>query len=127
MVKSSQTALLLVGLALGCGSTPRRARPAPLIGWDGVTVTVRNRSRSDVHGLNLRASPSDPWGVERLGPEPLRAGQDRVLRLPACERRDVRLIDARGEECVLDAIDLCAENDSFTLTTDDLLRCARWH
>jgi hypothetical protein len=92
-----------------------------------VTVTVRNRSRSDVHGLNLRASPSDPWGVERLGPEPLRAGQDRVLRLPACERRDVRLIDARGEECVLDAIDLCAENDSFTLTTDDLLRCARWH
>jgi hypothetical protein len=91
-----------------------------------VRVTARNRSRFDVHGLALRASARRAWGPERVGPEPLRAGQDRALTLDGCAPRDLRLLDAHGEACVLEAVAVCRENDGFTLTTDDLLRCERW-
>ena len=119
--------VVVVALGGGCASTPARVRGSSAGAEGGVLVTVRNRSRFDVHGLSLRSSARRSWGVEGMGPEPLRAGQDRSFRLGGCAPRDVRLIDAHGEECVLDAVDLCAENDAFTLTSDDLLRCARWH
>ncbi|MDO9022189.1 MAG: hypothetical protein Q7V43_35000 [Myxococcales bacterium] len=115
-----------LGLGAGCAAAPARVRGSSAREATGVAVTVRNRSRFDVHGLSLRASPRRPWGPEALAPEPLRAGQDRTLRLDGCAPRDLRLVDAHGEECVLPGVAVCAENDGFTLTTDDLLRCERW-
>jgi hypothetical protein len=119
--------VVVVALGGGCASTPARVRGSSAAGEAGVLVTVRNRSRFDVHGLSLRAPARRSWGVERVGPEPLRAGQDRSFRLEGCAPRDVRLSDAHGEECVLPGVGVCSENDGFTLTTDDLLRCERWH
>jgi hypothetical protein len=124
-MKSIGAAVLLAGLGCGCGARPR-VRESSARGAPGVTVTVRNRSRFDVHGLALRASRRRPWGADRVAPEPLRAGQDRALHLDGCAPRDLRLVDPGGEECVLEAVAVCRENDGFTLTTDDLLRCARW-
>lgn len=122
--------MVLWVLACGCASSRRVVRSGePGLGLgdeSDVRVRVRNRSRSDVHGINLRESPAQPWGIERLGPEPLRAGQDRVLRLGTCNRRDVRLIDARGEECVLIGVNLCGDEEGFTITADDVLPCPRW-
>jgi hypothetical protein len=121
-----RAAVVLGVLAGGCAGAPPRARGSSA-GDDGrVAVTVRNRSRFDVHGLALRASARRPWGPERLGPEALRAGQDRALSLDGCAPRDLRLVDGRGEACELEGVAVCRENDGFTLTTDDLLRCARW-
>ena len=115
-----------LGLVGGCAAAPARARGSSAREAPGVAVTVRNRSRFDVHGLSVRGSPRRPWGYETLAPEPLRAGQDRTLRLDGCAPRDLRLVNAHGEECVLPGVAVCAENDGFTLTTDDLLRCERW-
>lgn len=117
---------VVVGLAGGCAAAPARVRGSSGGDEPGVRVTVRNRSRYDVHGLSLRASARRPWGVDRAGPEPLRAGQDRVVRLEGCAPRDVRLLDAHGGECVLSGVGVCAENDGFTLTDDGLGRCAGW-
>ena len=115
--------LVMVG---GCAAAPERVRGSSAREAPGVAVTVRHRSRFDVHGLRVRASPRRPWGPDAMAPEPLRAGQDRTLRLDGCAPRDLRLADAHGEECVLLGVDVCAENDGFTVTTDDLLRCERW-
>ena len=115
-----------LGLVGGCAAAPARVRGSSAREAPGVAVTVRNRSRFDVQGLRVRASPRRPWGPDAMAPEPLRAGQDRTLRLDGCAPRDLRLADAHGEECVLLGVAVCAENDGFTLTTDDLLRCERW-
>ena len=115
-----------LGLVGGCAAAPVRVRGSSAREAAGVAVTIRNRSRFDVHGISLRASPRRPWGPDAVAPEPLRAGQDRTLRLDGCAPRDLRLADAHGEECVLPGVAVCAENDGFTLTTDDLLRCERW-
>lgn len=118
---------VVVALGCGCATAPARGRESSAVAGEGVRVTVRNRSRFDVHGLSLRSSGRRSWGVERLGSEPLRAGQDASFRLEGCARRDVRLRDLHGEECVLPGVGVCDEGDGFTLTTDDLLRCERWH
>ena len=117
---------MVMALAAGCGAARPPARESSPGEATGVRVTVRNRSRWDVHGLALRASARRPWGPERLAGGALRAGQDAALRLDGCAPRDVRLVDAHGAECVLEGVAVCAENDGFTLAGDDLARCAQW-
>lgn len=118
---------VVVALGCGCSAAPARVRGSSAAAGEGVRVTVRNRSRFDVHGLSLRSPGRRSWGVERLGSEPLRAGQDASFRVEGCAPRELRLRDAHGEECVLAGVGVCDESDGFTLTTDDLLRCERWH
>ncbi|MDB4927663.1 MAG: hypothetical protein JWM10_147 [Myxococcaceae bacterium] len=121
-----RAAAVLVVLSGGCAGARARVAGSSAGGDGRVEVTVRNRSRFDVHGLRLRAAARRAWGPERLGSDALRAGQDRAVTLDGCAPRDVALVDARGEVCVLDGVAVCRENDGFTLTTDDLLRCERW-
>ena len=113
-------------LGLGCAAVRAPVRESSAGGADGVRVTVRNRSHSDVVGLALRAPGRRAWGPDRLDGDALRAGQDRALRLDGCAPLDLRLRDDRGAECVLAGVAVCAENDGFTLTADDVLRCERW-
>ena len=118
--------IVLVGLAGGCAAAPGRGRESSAGDATGVLVTVRNRSGSDITELVLRSSARRSWGPERLGGQPLHAGQNRALRLDGCAPREVRLRGVHGEECVLASVGVCAENDGFTLTRDDLERCAAW-
>ncbi len=118
--------IVLVGLAGGCAASTGRGRESSAGDAPGVLVTVRNRSGSDITELVFRSSARRSWGPGRLGGQPLHAGQDRAFRLDGCAPREVRLRGVNGEECVLASVGVCAENDGFTLTRDDLERCAAW-
>ncbi len=116
-------------LLLGCMT------PAPVTGGPGhgssggdtsSSITFRNRSRWDIHRINMSPVSQSTWGVDHLGSSILRAGQDFSLHNIPCNSYDLRLIDEDGDQCVLNNIDVCAENSGVTITNENLLRCEGW-
>lgn len=87
------------------------------------TVQIVNRSSWDIHQLFLSPSDDDEWGPDQLGEEIIESGGSFTLRAIPCDEYDVRLVDEDGDECVVGAVPLCADNDKWVIKNDDLLAC----
>ena len=115
-------------LSLGCAAG-RGATSGGGSSWDvdrSGTVLVRNRTLSDFAGLRAREMNGGAWGPQRLGRGGLRGGRDVLLRSMPCGHYDLQLVGARGATCELRGVAVCQENYGFTVTPDDLARCADW-
>jgi len=87
-------------------------------------VKIRNDSDWAIHHLFVSSEDDNEWGEDQLGDDVIEAngGSFRLHSIP-CDSYDVRLVDEDGDECVVSGVPLCADNDDWRITNDDLLTC----
>jgi len=86
-------------------------------------VTIHNDSEWSIHHFFLSSSTEGEWGPDQLGDEVIKNGGSFTLTGIPCDEYDVRLVDEDGDECVVEAVDVCGEDDSWLITDEDLLDC----
>jgi hypothetical protein len=92
-------------------------------GKRNANVTVKNTSDWSLHHFFLSPSEEDEWGPDQLGDEVIKTGGSFTLTSIPCDKYDVKLVDEDGDECVVEAVDLCASHDQWVVDNDDLLAC----
>lgn len=90
--------------------------------WHG-TLTLHNDSSYAVHHLYLTPAHAVRWGPDQLGHDVLEHAETITLAGLDCEEYDLKLIDHEGDECVVEDIDLCLQDASWSLTDRALAAC----
>ena len=90
--------------------------------YDSV-VTIVNNSLWDIHHLYLSSTSDSEWGPDQLGDEVIGSGERFKLRGVPCDDYDVRIVDEDGDSCVVGGVTLCADDDAWVITDEDLLAC----
>ena len=86
-------------------------------------VTIRNQSNWDIHHLFMSPVDKDTWGPDQLGEEVISKGESFMLHSIPCDSYDVKIVDDDGDECIVEDVDLCRDNATWTITNKDLLEC----
>ena len=107
-----KTAALFLLLAL---SLPAFAKKA--------TVKVINQSKWEIHHLFLSSTAEEEWGPDQLEDEILTKGDSITLTGIPCNEYDIKVVDEDGDECIIEAVDLCRDNSFWKITDKDLLEC----
>ena len=87
------------------------------------TVKVINQSKWEIHHLYISPATEDDWGPDQLEDEILGKGDSITITDIPCDEYDVKVIDEDGDECIIEAADLCADNSYWKITDKDLLEC----
>ena len=87
------------------------------------TVKVINQSKWEIHHLFISPAAEEEWGPDQLGEEVLTKGQSFTITNIPCNEYDVKVVDEDGDECIIEAVDLCRDNSYWKITDKDLLEC----
>jgi hypothetical protein len=87
------------------------------------TVKVINQSKWEIHHLFLSSSSEEEWGPDQLEDQILVKGDTITLTNIPCDEYDIKVIDEDGDECIIEAVDLCRDNSYWKITDKDLLEC----
>ena len=105
----------IVVLLLCAFATPAFAKKA--------TVKVINQSKWEIHHLFLSSSSDEEWGPDQLGEDVLAKGDSFTITSIPCDEYDIKVVDEDGDECIIEAVDLCRDNSFWKITDKDLLEC----
>ncbi|HEX6900763.1 MAG TPA: hypothetical protein VF789_13640 [Thermoanaerobaculia bacterium] len=115
-------------LAVPCGlalaalvalTVPAQLHAAP----KKATVKVVNKSDWQIDHFYLSSSDDDEWGPDQLGDDVIGSGESFSLKNIPCDNYDVMLVDEDGDECVVEAVDICGGAESWVITNKILLGC----
>lgn len=96
----------------------------PAVSWaQKVTVKVVNKSDWEIHQFFLSSSEEGEWGPDQLGENVIGAGESFELRNIPCDTYDVMLVDEAEDECIVEEVDICGEDESWVITNKILLGC----
>ena len=109
-MKKTFAVLLLCALAL-----PAFAKKA--------TVKVINQSKWEIHHLYVSPASEEDWGPDQLEDEILTKGDSFTITGIPCDSYDIKVVDEDGDECIIEAVDLCRDNSYWKITDKDLLEC----
>ena len=87
------------------------------------TVKVINQSKWEIHHLFLSSSSDEEWGPDQLEDEILTKGDQITLTDIPCDEYDIKVVDEDGDECIIEAVELCGQNAYWKITDKDLLEC----
>ena len=87
------------------------------------SVKVVNKSDWEIHNFFLSSSEEEDWGPDQLGEDVIGTGDSFTLKSIPCDSYDVKLIDEDGDECVVEAVDICGGSEQWTITNQILLGC----
>jgi hypothetical protein len=94
------------------------------------TITIRNDSNWTIHYLYLSPTSETDWGPDQLGDNVINTGETFTLNGIPCKddagtkiTYDVKIVDEDSDECIIGAVDLCEGDDTWVITTSDLLEC----
>jgi len=73
--------------------------------------------------LYLSPVDDDEWGPDQLEEDVLEPGDTLTLTDVPCDDWDIMIIDDDGDECILEEVDLCADEATWTITNEELLVC----
>lgn len=82
-----------------------------------------NDSSWDIYEIYLAPSEDDEWGPDQLGEDVLESGESLTLTEIPCGDYDILLIDEDGDECTLEAVDLCGDSAEWVIDDEELLSC----
>ena len=91
------------------------------------TVKVINQSKWEIHHLFLSSSADEEWGPDQLEDEILTKGDQITLTDIPCDEYDITVVDEDGDECIIEAVDLCKDHSYWKITDKDLLECEGYH
>jgi hypothetical protein len=86
-------------------------------------IKIINQSKWEIHHLYLSPSASKHWGSDQLGEEVLSKGESYTLTNIDCDTYDIKVVDEDGDECVIENVDLCADESYWKITDKELLDC----
>jgi hypothetical protein len=86
-------------------------------------VVIKNASNWAIHEMYFSPTSEREWGPDQLGDHTIENGDTFTLNDVPCAAYDVRVVDEDGDECILEDVGLCANEDVWTVTDDDLLGC----
>jgi hypothetical protein len=90
---------------------------------DKASIKVINQSDWAVHHLFLSSSSDDDWGPDQLGEDVLEKGDSMTLTDVPCDEYDIKVVDEDGDECVIEAVQLCNDHSYWKITNKELLGC----
>lgn len=99
---------------------------APAESWAAgkkATVKVVNSSDWQIDHFFLSSSDDEEWGEDQLGDDVIGTGESFELRSIPCDTYDVMLVDEDGDECVVEAVDICGGKEKWVITNKILLGC----
>ena len=87
-------------------------------------VEISNKSQWSIHHLYLSSVDTNEWGPDQLGDEVIESGGGKfTLTDVPCDAYDVKLVDEDGDECVVNAVPLCVDDNRWVITDEPLLAC----
>jgi hypothetical protein len=86
-------------------------------------VTVINKSDWTLVEFYMAPSDSDDWGPDQLKDNIIEPGENFTLSGIPCNTWDLRLVDEEEDECIVEAVDLCKDNATWTITNKTLAAC----
>ena len=97
----------------------------PTVSWAAgkATVKVVNKSDWEIHQFFLSSSEEGEWGPDQLREDVIGAGESFELRNIPCDTYDVMLVDEAEDECIVEEVDICGEDESWVITNKILLGC----
>lgn len=87
------------------------------------TVTIVNRADWDIYELYLSPVGDDEWGPDQLGEDVIGKGDSFELHSIPCDDYDVMIVDEDGDECIIEEVDLCMDDEEWVIKNKDLLAC----
>ena len=87
------------------------------------TVKIINQSKWEIHHIFLSSTDDESWGPDQLEDAVLGKGESLTINSIPCDLYDVKVVDEDGDECVLADVGLCAGEDVWAITDEDLLGC----
>ncbi len=90
------------------------------------SITLANASSYVIYRFFMSSVDEATWGPDQFGSEVLAPGGTFTLANIPCDSYDVRLVDEDGDECIVHAIDICAEDSGWVIDDQDLLACEGW-
>jgi len=98
--------------------------PTSALAADTSVIHVTNKSDWEIHHFFLAPSESDKWGPDQLGDNTIAAngGTFELHKVP-CDTFDVKLVDEDGDECVVEAVDICGSKEGWVISSKDLIAC----
>lgn len=124
------TLALASTLALAaCGGAPVATQtPGGGTNNDGAgnvgTIALQNKSAYDIHSIQLSPYDHAAWGGNLIEGDVLMHGESAQLAVFDCKKYDLRMVDDENVECVIEDIDLCFEDKSWTIDDTVLAVCA---
>lgn len=82
-----------------------------------------NRSSWDIYEIYLSPVEDDEWGPDQLADDVLESGESFLVYDIPCGDYDILLVDEDGDECTLDAVDLCGDSAEWVIDDEELLSC----
>jgi len=86
-------------------------------------VKIVNKSDWEIHHFFLSPTEEEHWGPDQLGDDVVGTGEAFTLKTIPCDSYDVKLVDEDGDECVVEAVDICGGSEQWTITNQALLAC----
>lgn len=116
------------GGGMGGGGAPTGGGAAPSGDPGDVgSLTIRNASSYGIYQLHLSPYDDETWGPDLLAGDPLLPGEGGRVPVFQCSKYDLRMIDDEGGECIIQDIDLCFNDEDWTIGDDELASCgAGW-
>jgi hypothetical protein len=87
-------------------------------------LTIQNVSNYVIHEMYMTANDDNSWGPDLLGGDVLLPGEEGRVPAFSCAEYDLRLIDDDGGECIVNDIDLCFQEQAWTVNDVTLDACA---
>ncbi len=109
--------LLVGGLCAIAAALPTAASAA------NATVTVVNKSEWEIHQFFLSPAEQEEWGPDQLRDDVIGTNESFKLSNIPCDTYDVKLVDEEGDECVVEAVDICGGKGTWTITSKELVQC----
>jgi hypothetical protein len=91
------------------------------------SLTIRNASSYGIYHLQLSPYDDETWGEDLLAGDPLLPGEGGRVPVLQCSKYDLRMVDDEGGECIIQDIDLCFNDEDWTIGDEELASCgAGW-
>lgn len=86
-------------------------------------VKIINQSKWEIHHLYMSSTDEESWGPDQLEDEILTKGDSFTVTGIPCDEYDIKVVDEDGDECIIEAVDLCRDESYWKITDKDLLEC----
>ena len=116
-------AKLRIALALGASLAIASAFPTAQAADAKAKVTIVNQSDWQLDHFFMSPADKTDWGADQLGDDVISKGEKFTLTDIPCNSWDIKVVDEDGDECVIEAVDLCNEAAEWKITSKELLAC----
>lgn len=87
------------------------------------SIKVINQSNWEIHHLFLSSSSDSEWGEDQLEDQIIGKGDSFTLTDIPCDDYDIRVVDEDGDECIIEAVEMCGDQSVWKITDKTLLAC----